>query len=94
MSIGLVTKTITAQNTFSDAIAMQKGGFSFTLSGINGDTVHLQRSVDNGVSWIDVAYYTENGWYPGNEPQDGTVWRFGVKTGGYGAGTIVGTISY
>lgn len=92
--IGKVEATITAEDSFSDALSMNKGGFSLSLSGISGDTVYLQRSVDGGTTWFDVAYYTEDGWYAGNEPQMGTVWRFGVKTGGYSAGTIVGVLSY
>jgi hypothetical protein len=91
--IGKVTKTITAQNTFSDAISMRKGGFTFTISGINGDTVYLQRSLD-GSTWLDLAYYTEDGVYAGLESSHGTKYRFGVKTGGYSAGTIIGTISF
>lgn len=91
---GKVTATLVAENTFSDAIAMRAGGFSFSISGINGDTVYLQRSIDGGTTWIDVAYYTADGWYPGNEPQHGTTWRFGIKTGGYSAGTVIGVISF
>lgn len=91
---GKVTATLVAENTFSDAIAMRKGGFSFSLSGISGDTVHLQRSIDGGTTYIDVGYYTEDGWFPGNEVSHGTHWRFGIKTGNYSAGTVIGVISF
>ena len=92
--IGKVTATLVAQNTFSDAIAMHRGGFNFVISGISGDTVYLQRSANGGVTWGDIASYTEDGWYPGNEPEHGIKYRAGIKTGGYSAGTVIVTISF
>jgi hypothetical protein len=92
--IGKVTATLVAQNTFSDKIAMHKGGFTFTLSGIDGDTVYLQRSEDAGTNWIDYASFTADGVFAFNENNHNSHYRFGVKTGGYSAGTIIGRISY
>lgn len=92
--IGKVTATLVAQNTFSNAIEMRKGNFAFTLSGISGDTVHLQRSIDGGTTWLDVASYTIDGYHPGTEPSHGSKYRFGIKTGGYSAGTVIGVISF
>ena len=92
--VGKVTATLVAQNTFSGAIAMHKGGFTFTLSGISGDTVYLQRSADQGVSWIDYAPFTADGVFAFNETNHGSQYRFGIKTGGYSAGTVIGIISF
>jgi hypothetical protein len=89
---GKVTKTITAQNTFSDAIRIF-GPFNFTFSGINGDTVVLQRSYD-GITWYTVKSYTADDTDTGSEPERGVQYRFGVATGAYSAGTIIGRISF
>lgn len=90
---GKVEKTITAENTFSDAILLH-GFFNFSLSGISGDTVWIQRSFDGGVTWKDVLSYTLDKEDTGFEPELGVLYRFGVKTGGYSAGTIVGRLSF
>jgi hypothetical protein len=90
--IGYVTKTITAQNIFSDAIAIH-GKFSFSVSGISGDTVWVQRSFDGGTTWKDGKSYTVDTEDVGEEPVRGVFYRFGVKTGGYSAGTIIGILA-
>lgn len=91
MGIMKVTKSITAENTFSDAIAPQ-GGFNFSLSGTWVGKVHLQRSFD-GTTWLDIINYTTPTEEIGDEPENGVLYRFGVKTGNYTSGTIVGRIS-
>ena len=84
--------TISAQNTFSDAIGIDHH-FNFSLiSNSFVGTVTLQRRFNAADSWRDIATYTGSfeSWdkYPG-----GGQLRFGVKTGDYTSGSVVGRIS-
>ncbi len=90
---GSVSKTITAQNTFSDPLVVRKK-FNFSVSGISGDTVWIQRSFDSGLTWKDVKSYAADQEDTGEETETGILYRFGVKTGGYSAGTIIGRLSF
>jgi hypothetical protein len=88
------TKTevsITAQNTFSAPVSVY-GYFSVSISGISGSTVWVQRSF-NGTTWKDVKAYTADAEDVGYEPERDIWYRVGVKTGGFGSGTILGRIS-
>lgn len=87
-----VTKTITAQNKFSDAVSLY-GPFNFSVSGISGDTVVVQRSYDRGTTWKTIKTYTVDQEDTGDEPERGVLYRFGVETGSYSAGTIIGRLS-
>lgn len=86
------TASISAQNVFSVGVAI-KGDFNYSLSGTWAGTVHLQRSFDIGVTWLDITSHTANIETAGAEPEDGVQYRFGVKTGNYTSGTVVGRIS-
>ena len=95
-AIALTSASLTAQNTFScttTACPALHGHFNFSLSGTWVATVHLQRSFDDGTTWLDVASYTVNIQDRGFEPEAGVRYRFGVKTGNYTSGTVVGRIS-
>jgi hypothetical protein len=82
----LVTASIIAQNTFSDAVRLE-GYFNISLSGTWVATVTVQRSIDNS-TWVDVKTYTLIAEEVGFEPE--FMWyRVGVKTGGYTSGTVV-----
>jgi len=86
------TASLTAQNTFSDAVKVH-GEFNLSLSGTWAATVFVQRSYDDGSTWLDVESYTANTEQVGSSPEEDVLVRFGVKTGGYTSGTIVGRIS-
>lgn len=88
----IVTLSISAQNTFSTAVEM-RGYFNFSISGTWAGTVFIQRSFDKGVTWLDVDSYTANTEQKGIEPEGGVQYRFGIKTGGYTNGTLVGRLS-
>ena len=92
MSIAKVTASIAAENTFSDPMDC-KGAFNLSLSGTWSATVFLQRSYDGGTTWVDVTSYTANVEDYGKESESGVKYRFGVKTGGYTSGTVVGRLS-
>jgi hypothetical protein len=82
----LVTASIIAQNTFSDAVRLE-GYFNISLSGTWVATATVQRSIDNS-TWVDVKTYTLNAEEVGFEPE--FMWyRVGVKTGAFTSGTVV-----
>lgn len=85
-----ITKAITAQNTFTEPLSITKSiGDTFNVSiwGTFVASVVLQRSFDNGTTWLDIVSYT----YPiediGTEPE-GALYRIGVKTGAFTSGTV------
>ena len=92
------TKSITAQNTFSDAIALKKGGV-LTLTGTWAATVSVQRYDEATAAWVDVTNNsgtaftaTANGTYSIAPAEFQGLYRFGVKTGGFTSGAVVGSI--
>lgn len=91
-TVASVTASITAQNTFSNPVPLA-GPFNLSLSGTWSATVHLQRSFDNGLTWLDVQSYTANIQDRGLEAETGVVYRAGVKTGNFTSGTVVVRIS-
>lgn len=95
MTIGVVSATLVAENTFTDSIKVRGWhGFNVSISGIAGDTVTLQRSYDDGVLWKDVESYEADYEDYGFEVERGTLWRIGIKTGDYSAGTVLVRISF
>ena len=88
----LSAANITAQNTFSTATIIT-GYYNFSVSGTWVATVTLQRSYDGGSTWVDLANFTSNVEDISLEPETGVYYRFGVKTGAFTSGTVVGRIS-
>ena len=84
----VATASLTAQNTWTDPLYLM-GPFNFSLSGTWVATVYIQRSFDDGATWLDVASYTANIEDTGYEPEVRALYRAGVKSGGYTSGTIV-----
>lgn len=101
MARALVQKSITAENTFSDPIKFT-GYATFRLSGTWAATVKLYRSVDAGENYEVVTDEAggELAWTvnvnaaslfePSDDPN--VVWRFGVPSGSFTSGTVVGEI--
>lgn len=98
-----VTASITAQNTFTNAIEVEgvdaQRAFTLTITGLSGtgSTVTIQRSlVSDAGPWTDYATYTTDQSVLFDDTLDNqTIWyRIGVKTGGYAGGTIVPTLTY
>lgn len=92
MGLGKVEKTITAEDTYTEWISVHKM-FNVSISGISGDAVYLQKTFDGGTTIKDVASFTADLEAQWEEPEWGVQYRLGVKTGGYGAGTILCRIS-
>jgi hypothetical protein len=82
----LTTKTISAQNTFTDGV-LTEGYFNISISGTFSATVFVQRSTDN-TNWFDVDSFTAPVEQYGFDPEY-MYYRIGVKTGGYTSGSIV-----
>lgn len=89
------TDTISAQNTFSKPIALRSGGV-LTLSGTFSATVSLQRKGVSG-TWVDVTNnsgsattFTATGTYTVAPSETSAEYRWGVKTGNYTSGSVVG----
>lgn len=101
-----VTQAITAENTFTTAIApanedynKDKGrsdlGFlNLSVSGSSWTaTVTLQRSFDSGSTWLDVDTFAENTEKFLVDYEPGVLYRIGVATGGYTSGTVTVRLS-
>lgn len=87
------TKSVTAENMFTEAVPLQ-GLFNLVLSGTWTATVTFQTSFDGGTTWVDSDSFTANIHEIGEVPEDSTaLYRCGVKTGGFGSGTVVIRIS-
>lgn len=82
----LTTKTISAQNTFTDAV-LTEGYFNLSISGTFAATVTVQRSWDSS-TWYDVDTYTAPVQEVGFDPEF-TYYRAGVKSGDYTSGSVV-----
>lgn len=81
------SKSITDQNTFTDAVRITDHG-TVRISGTWAATVTLQRSDDEGSTWVDTGdTWTANGVYSFTDYTD-QLYRAGVKTGGFTSGTI------
>ena len=82
-----VTKSITAENTFSDSLPLV-GHFNLSISGTFVATVTVQRSFDSGSTWLDVDTFTSSTETYGFDPHQ-VYYRVGVKTGDFTSGTVV-----
>lgn len=82
------TKAITAANTYSDALDVGPLGPYFNVSvwGTFSATITLQRSFDEGVTWLDVTSYTAPKEDVIHEPER-ALYRLGIKTGNFTSGT-------
>ena len=95
-----VTANITAENNFTNTIEVTGVGtarsFTVSLTGTWTATVTLQRSFDDGASWIDVTTYTINTSTTYSDGLDNQIilYRIGVKTGNFTSGTVAATLAY
>lgn len=95
-----VSDSFSAENDFTSHIRVtgvtSGRQFAITVSGTFTANVTLQRSVDEGANWIDVATYTTittTTLTDGLENQ--IIWyRIGIKTGGYTSGTADCSLVY
>lgn len=84
-----VSESVAAQNTFTEVLPLSKNDrYTVSVSGTFAATVTVQRSFDDGVTWLDVKTYTAAA------EEDGICaeameMRIGVATGNYTSGTAV-----
>lgn len=99
----VVTASISAQNTFTDAIRItgvdSSRVFTIIISGTWSATVRLQRSLESDEGpWEDVSTvsWTANTTETFDDGLDNQIawYRIGVKTGGYTSGTVVASLDY
>jgi len=85
--------TITAQDSWAGPMLIH-GWFDVSIGGVTGTTssVSVQRSFDGGVTWGTVIAYTVDQQDTGFAPSS-ALYRIGVATGAYVAGTILVTIA-
>lgn len=87
------TADLTGADQFTDAISIV-GDISLTISGTFTGSVTVQRSFDDGSTWLDVDTFNAPTEEVGFEPA-GTQYRVGVKAGESWSGTAtVGLYGY
>lgn len=92
----IVTKTITAQNTFTDPIKVGEGGIvdlSITGTFTANVVVQRRRSDLSDNAWATVATYTEASQQSTSPHGSNWEYRVGVETGGFTSGTIVAALA-
>lgn len=98
-----VTASITAQNTgtasispFGQGIPQNNANFGFlnlSISGTWSATVWLQRTFNDGTTWLDVESFTANAERAVEDYEKAAKYRLFVKTGGFTSGTVVCRLS-
>jgi len=91
----LATRTITAAEQWTEAALMPCGRFNLSVSGQFTATITVQRSFDDGRTWLDVHAVSAPAELRGEEPeQSHPVWyRAGVKSGEFTDGNAVVRLS-
>ncbi len=85
-----VSSSISGANTFTeDAEFDHRRSFNLSVSGTWAGTVTLQRSFNNGSTWLDVYSTTGNVETVVENVESGVLWRLGIKTGNFTSGTAV-----
>lgn len=84
-----VEGTFSATGVSSNFVARE--GFNLSLSGFSGDTVQLQRSFDNGVTWKVVESFTADAEKRVDDPESNIFYRLECTV--YSAGTILYRLS-
>ena len=89
VSIRPVTGSFTGTGT-SNAFT-SRGGFSMSLSGFGSATVVLERSFDEGSTWLNVESFTTDAERRVDEPNSDVFYRFECTV--YSSGTIAYRLS-
>ena len=92
--MSLATKSITAQNNFTDgveSVGEDRGehDVAVSISGTFVATVTIQRSLDGEATWADLPTTYTAAAEVNVIPTRGAFYRAGVKTGGFTSGTVV-----
>jgi hypothetical protein len=81
--------TDASADDYCDAVRMW-GSFNLSIYGSSwAGTIRLQRSMDGGTTWTDVATYTTNTETKINDgSSSGALYRIGQSSGDYGSGSV------
>ena len=79
--------SISAEDTYTDSVVMDHEGLDVSVSGTFVAVVTVQRSFDNGSTWLDIEDLATACERHGNGCI-GAWYRAGVKTGDYTSGTV------
>jgi len=89
MALKSVTKSITSDDTWTDAIKANpqrnpatRGHLAISIVTTNS-TIAIQRSFDNGSNWYDVDEFGTSIQTKLFDPAKGVVYRIGIKAGDY-----------
>lgn len=88
MALADVSKTITAQNVFTNWVTLDHES-DLSISGIAGDTVTVQRTRDGGTTIRDIESFTSDVEKIISPSRQGIQYRVGIKTGNYVGGTVL-----
>ena len=83
----MVTASISSDDTYSEVLIIPAGTFNLSIWGTFSATVTVQRTFDDGDTWLDVRDFTSNGEWFGTEGE-GSKYRIGIKSGNYTSGTV------
>ena len=86
------TGNLSAADTYVAALSLV-ADYNFSVSGTWVGTITLQRSFDNGTTWLDVATTTANVESIRFEPEVGVLYRAGFKAAQYTSGTAAVRLS-
>lgn len=84
MTISLLSGSFTGTGV-SDSVVIH-GCFNLSLSGFGSGTVVVQRSFDNGSTWVSVESFTADAERIGHEPENRVLYRLNCSA--YTSGTI------
>ncbi len=84
------TARLHADNSFSPGLELSDN-FNISLWGEFSARVTIQRSFDNGRTWLDVARFDRPVEAMGFEPE-GAIYRFGIKPGEHTSGSVFGRL--
>ncbi len=92
-----VSAVLTGDDSFTTTLAPTDnfaspkiGHLTLSINGTDGwvATVSVQRSLDAGVSWLNVETYTEDKEKAILDKTDDVIYRIGIESGNYTSGTI------
>lgn len=90
----VVAASINSANSFTEAAEFDsRKPFNASVSGPFTATVALQRSFDDGVTWLDVWTTTAPTEKLVETTEPGVLWRLGVRLGDYTNGTVKARLS-
>lgn len=85
----VATAAVTNANSFTTACEFNPTKpFNVSVEGTFSATVALQRSFDNGVTWLNVWTTTSPAEMLCLTQEEGILWQLGVPTGNFSSGTV------